>query len=226
MHPEDTQPTGDPDACFKPHHTLRRALVKVKNPTPAQQRAGVVYRITCGTCPRVYIGQTGRTLKHRLKEHKRALRSGETAQSAVAAGHAINEGDTIKWDDAEMVDHSTRFRQRCTLEAWHIRTEQHTMNRDEGPLPSVYNPLVTPTFPPLTLLHSSNPSLHFILLFLCTELILCICKCHPLASHSFPPYSPAVYVYKVCHLGFVSVNFTDEGPGLGQNVWNYSQITS
>ena len=93
--------------CSRPHHTLRRALVKVKDPTPAQQRAGVVYRIPCGTCPKVYIGQTGRTLKHRLMEHKRALRSGETAQSAVAE-HAINEGHAIKWDDAEVVDHSTR----------------------------------------------------------------------------------------------------------------------
>ena len=89
----------------------------------------------------LYIGQTGRTLKHRLTEHKRALRSGETAQSAVVE-HAINEGHTIKWDDAEVVDHSTRFRQRCILEAWHIRTEWHTMNCDEGPLPSVYNPLI------------------------------------------------------------------------------------
>ena len=71
------------------------------------------------------------------------------------------------------------------------------------------NSHVTPTFPPLTLLHSSNPSLHFILLFLCTELILCIRKCHPLASHSFLPYSPAVYVYKVCHLGFEMTTWTN-----------------
>ena len=42
--------------CFRPHCTLHRALVKVKDPTPAQQRAGVVYRIPCGTCPKVYIG--------------------------------------------------------------------------------------------------------------------------------------------------------------------------
>ena len=40
----------------------------------------------------------------------------------------------------------------------------------------------------------------------------------PLASHLFPPYSPAIYVYKVCHFSFVSVNFTDEGPELGRNI--------
>ena len=31
---------------------------------------------------------------------------------------------------------------RCALEAWHIRTEPHTMNRDGGPLSTVNNPLI------------------------------------------------------------------------------------
>ena len=127
--------------CFRPHCTLRQSLVRVKDPTPAPQRTGAVYRIPCGNCPKVYIGQTSRTLKHRLTEHKRALRSGEAAQSAVAE-HAMEEDHIIKWEDSEVVDHNHRYRQRCTLEAWHIRTERHKMNRDEGPLPGVYNPLI------------------------------------------------------------------------------------
>ena len=101
----------------------------------------LVYRIPCGTCPKVYIGQTGRTLEHRLKEHKRALTSGNVSQSAVAE-HAMDESHTIKWEEAEVVNHHPFYRQRCALEAWHIRTERHKMNRDEGPLPPVYNPLV------------------------------------------------------------------------------------
>ena len=86
--------------------------MKVRDPTPAQQRTGVVYRIP--DCPKVYIGQTSRTLKHCLTEHKRALRSGEAAQSAVAE-HAMEEEHTIKWEDAEVADHNPRYRQRCTL---------------------------------------------------------------------------------------------------------------
>ena len=137
---EDTQPTGDPDVLpATPYFAPGTGQGEGPNASTAKSWCGL--QDPCGTCPKVYIGQTGRTLKHRLMEHKRALRSGETAQSAVAE-HAINEGHTIKWDDAEVVDHSTRFCQRCTLEAWHIQTEQHPMNRDEGPLPSVYNPLI------------------------------------------------------------------------------------
>ena len=59
------------------------------------------------------------------------------SQSAIAE-HAMPESHTIKWEEAEVVDHHLRYHQRCALEAWHIRTEQHKMNRDEGPLP-IYN---------------------------------------------------------------------------------------
>ena len=127
--------------CFRPHRTLRQTLVRLKDRTPLQQRAGVVYRIPCGSCAKVYIGQMGRTLEHRLKEHKRALTSGNTAQSAVAE-HAVDHVHEIDWKEAEVVDSHPYYRQRCALEAWHIRTEHQTMNRDEGPLPSEYNPLI------------------------------------------------------------------------------------
>ena len=33
--------------CFRPHHTLHRTLVHLKDPTPLRQRTGVVYRISC-----------------------------------------------------------------------------------------------------------------------------------------------------------------------------------
>ncbi len=92
-------------------------------------------------CQKVYIGQTSRTLKHCLTEHRRALRSGEAALSAVAE-HALKEDHTIKWDDAEVANHAPRYWQRCDLEAWHIRSEKDKMNRDDGPLPAAYNPLI------------------------------------------------------------------------------------
>ena len=47
--------------------------------------------------PSVYVGQTGRTLAQRLKEHKRALVSGHLAQAAVAE-HAAQDSHDIDWD--------------------------------------------------------------------------------------------------------------------------------
>ena len=115
--------------CFRPRRTLRQTLVRLKDQTLLQQQAGVIYRIPCGTCSKVYIGQTGRTLEHRLKEHRRALASENTAQSAVAE-HAVEQMHVINWNEAEVVACHPYYRQRCALEAWHIRTEAQTMNHD------------------------------------------------------------------------------------------------
>ena len=82
--------------CFKPHRTLRSLLVHVKDPIPPEGRKGVVYQISCSDCPATYVGQTGRTLEHRIKEHKYALTSGNIDKSAVAE-HMAMTGHTIKW---------------------------------------------------------------------------------------------------------------------------------
>ena len=87
--------------CFRPHRNLRQTLVNLKDRIPLQQRAGVVYRIPCGTCPRVYVGQTCWTLDHRLKEHKRALTSGNLPslqlQSMQLMSHMSSIGKRPRW---------------------------------------------------------------------------------------------------------------------------------
>ena len=80
--------------CFRPHQTLRRTLVHLKDRVEPDHRAGVVYKIPCRSCTKVYIGQTGCTLEHRLKVHRRALVSGDVNLSAVAQ-HVIDEGHDI-----------------------------------------------------------------------------------------------------------------------------------
>ena len=127
--------------CFRPHHTLQQTLVNLKDRIPLQQQVGVVYRVPCGTCPKVYVGQTCRTLDHRLKEHRRALTSGNLAQSAIAE-HAAQESHVIDWKEAKVVDTHPRYHQRCALESWRIRSETNTMNRDDGNLPQAYNSLL------------------------------------------------------------------------------------
>ena len=127
----------------------------------------MVYRIPCGTCSRAYIGQTGRTLDQRLKEHKRALKSGNSAHSAVAE-RAMEEMHVINWEEAQVVDSHPHYTQRCTLEAWHIRSERNNLNRDVGPLPSTYNPLFIPQLNPLSHCHTATPNFELYTLHNCT----------------------------------------------------------
>ena len=128
--------------CFRPHQTLRRTLVHLKDRVEPERWAGLVYKIPCRSCTKVYIGKTGCTLEHRLKEHRRALVSEDVNLSAVAQ-HAVDESHDIDWSSsATVIVGHPNFHQRCALEAWHIRSQDSLMNRDSGPLPPVYNPLI------------------------------------------------------------------------------------
>ena len=62
--------------AFQPYKTFREILVHPKDSVEESKRSGVVYLIPCKECRKVYIGQTGRSLKQRVKEHKRALSFG------------------------------------------------------------------------------------------------------------------------------------------------------
>ena len=64
---------------FQPTNTLRQVLVCPKDPVLKENRSGVIYQIPCSRCPQTYIGQTGRTLGQRLKEHQRAIRDRNTS---------------------------------------------------------------------------------------------------------------------------------------------------
>ena len=54
-------------SAFYPAHTLRHTT-SVKDLAPLMAKTGV-YKITCGACGAFYVGQTGRSLDQRIKEH-------------------------------------------------------------------------------------------------------------------------------------------------------------
>ena len=91
--------------------------------------------------PKVYIGQMGRSLKHRLKEHQRALRNGDVAASALAehtlvAGHGIDLSKTV------VVDSNPYTATQCMLERWHIQHNENKLNREQGNLLELYAALL------------------------------------------------------------------------------------
>nr|XP_054760973.1 uncharacterized protein LOC129267272 [Lytechinus pictus] len=61
---------------------LHAALYTHKDVKPSASRPGV-YRIAC-SCGKVYIGETGRNLTTRLKEHQNSYNKGEWEKSAIA----------------------------------------------------------------------------------------------------------------------------------------------
>ena len=54
----------------KSSNTLRRNLCKLKDKREAYENSGIVYEIKCLDCSASYLGETGRELKLRIKEHQ------------------------------------------------------------------------------------------------------------------------------------------------------------
>ena len=53
----------------RPINTIRSILVHPKDKTPDAQKCGLAYQVECPECPLTYIGDTGRTLATRMKDH-------------------------------------------------------------------------------------------------------------------------------------------------------------
>ena len=64
--------------------------MKVKTPTPADRRKGIVYKVPCKECGTCYIRETRRTLKVSLGEQKQEVKSGDSRKGIVVHAHESN----------------------------------------------------------------------------------------------------------------------------------------
>ena len=125
--------------AFSTVTTIRSLLVKTKPVTKEHDKKGVIYRVPCQDCPKVYIGETGRKLSTRLTEHKRHCRLMQPEKSAIAE-HAIVEDHRIDFDGSEALLTEDRFWPRKIKEALLIRRHQN-FNQDTGlGISEIWNP--------------------------------------------------------------------------------------
>ena len=89
-----------------------------------------------------YIGQTGRSLDHRLREHRRALKNGDVGSSALAE-HVFSANHQVDLSKAMVIDTHNHTKTRCMLESWHIQHHQSPLNREKGTLPGLYAALLS-----------------------------------------------------------------------------------
>ncbi|BHF69613.1 hypothetical protein SprV_0301265900 [Sparganum proliferum] len=111
--------------AHRPEATIRRQLMKPKDPLPRQETSGVVYRIWCSCGQSNYVGETGRQLRTRMAEHAAAVRRND-ASSQVAA-HSTGSGHTFKFDEAEILARVDNRVSRELLESWF--TGPHSINK-------------------------------------------------------------------------------------------------
>ena len=113
-------------------------VVHPKDPTPLQDKAGVVYKIPCSSCPRVYIAQTGRrTLGQRVKEHQRSVRDKKIA-TYISLNRRLRKNRTHnRLDPHRSIGQLyTHISKRCLVESWMILKEPSSLNRELRTLPT------------------------------------------------------------------------------------------
>ena len=86
--------------------------------------------IPCSSCPAVYTGETGRTLKVRMAEHKRAVRMGDVNNGLAV--HVLKTGHPIEWSQVRVVERKENWCRRRIKEALKIQQCQVRMNLDQG----------------------------------------------------------------------------------------------
>ncbi|BHF78260.1 hypothetical protein SprV_0602137200 [Sparganum proliferum] len=102
--------------AHRPEATMRRQVMRPKDPLPRQETSGVVYRIWCSCGQSNYVGETGRLLRTRIAEHVAAVRRND-ANSQVAA-HSTRPGHTFKFAEAEILARGDNRVSRELLESW------------------------------------------------------------------------------------------------------------
>ena len=75
--------------------------MRVKSQVPEERKKGVVYQVPCKDCDGVYTGESKRTLKVRLMEHKRAVVRRDVNNGIVV--HVAKNEHSIDWGNARVV---------------------------------------------------------------------------------------------------------------------------
>lgn len=118
--------------CVKPHKTLKQILSRPKDPVRKEKQTGIVYSIPCDECEVEYIGETGRALETRKREHQAAVRLMKKERSALAE-HCCETGHAIKWDSTKILNKEQKWHQRKWAEAWQIsKNKSSIFNKDSG----------------------------------------------------------------------------------------------
>ena len=111
--------------------TIREKLPSVKDKQPPEVKP-CVYQIPC-KCGKKYIGQTGRKLEKRVKEHQRDIKNGNHIGSAFV-DHVFEPGEHGPlWKETTVIENERHLTKRLTKKALNIHLNRgQTINRMEG----------------------------------------------------------------------------------------------
>ena len=84
--------------------------------SPAPIEAGV-YKIPCKVCPKMYVGETGRSLPERTSEHKTDVKKTDPNLSSGLVNHVHETGHLFDFDKGEIVYYCNDTNKRHLVES-------------------------------------------------------------------------------------------------------------
>ncbi|KER27260.1 hypothetical protein T265_05663 [Opisthorchis viverrini] len=100
--------------AHKPSATLRKLISRPKDNRDKTKRNNVIYQIDCN---KFYVGQTGRKLCTRIKEHNAAVRRHDPL--SLISIHEDQEGHKFNLENAKILAYGDTRHGREFLEAWY-----------------------------------------------------------------------------------------------------------
>jgi len=101
----------------------------IKDNIDRQQLKGV-YKIDC-SCGKSYIGETGRSMKIRLKEHTADIKN-ERSRTSALAEHSSKTKHHVCLESARIIAREDNYHKRKIREAIEIMKYPQNLNRDNG----------------------------------------------------------------------------------------------
>ena len=105
---------------FSYQSTIKSMLIK----NSPQSNLGCIYKIPCNVCDKFYIGETGRTLKERVKEHKSYITKADSTKSVF--NHMSSFDHNINFNNATELLFSSTYFERNFIESFLIEFSKNS----------------------------------------------------------------------------------------------------
>ena len=125
----------------KSSNTLKRTFCHLKDMVKKEDTSEIVYEVKCSDCEKVYIGESGRELGTRIKEHqgninKREINS-QIYKHLEESGHA-----NFDWNNVKVLGRSSKKDSRLFLESSFTYVNVNSINRCDD-MPDQYKPTIS-----------------------------------------------------------------------------------
>ena len=105
-----------------------------------------MYQISSRDCNAVYVGETGRSVRTRKREHADAVKTFNTKKSALGQ-HVVDFNHIIDWDNVKILKSESHAYRRRVAESFLINQKAcscYVINRNDGAnFPAVYSMFVS-----------------------------------------------------------------------------------